>query len=125
MCGICGLIYRDPRRHPDEPLLRKMASTLRHRGPDDEGVEIHGSVGLAHRRLSIIDLSSSGRQPMSNEDGTLWIVFNGEIYNFKELREQLTEPHQFRSATDTEVLLHLYEEQGEAMFDVLDGMFAL
>ena len=124
MCGICGLVYRDPRRIPEEDRLRRMAQTIRHRGPDDEGVLVAGSAGLAHRRLTIIDLSSAGHQPMSNEDGTVWIVYNGEVYNFPELREALRQPHQFRSHTDTEVLIHLYEEVGESMVDRLDGMFA-
>jgi asparagine synthase (glutamine-hydrolysing) len=124
MCGICGIAYRDPRRRPDVETLRQMAATIRHRGPDDEGVEVQGQVGLAFRRLSIIDLSPAGHQPMSNEDGSVWIVFNGEIYNFQALREELEPRHQFRSRTDTEVLLHLYEERGERMVDALEGMFA-
>jgi asparagine synthase (glutamine-hydrolysing) len=101
-----------------------MAHTIRHRGPDDEGVEVFGPVGLAFRRLSIIDLSSAGHQPMANEDGSIWIVFNGEIYNFRELRRRLTARHAFRSQTDSEVLVHLYEEVGERLVDELDGMFA-
>ncbi len=124
MCGICGIAYRDPRKQPDADILRRMAETIRHRGPDAEGVEVHGHVGLGFRRLSIIDLSAAGRQPMSNEDGTVWIVFNGEIYNFRELRRDLESRHQFRSHTDSEVLVHLYEELGEKMVDLLEGMFA-
>jgi len=125
MCGICGIAFRDPRRQPDVALLRDMAQTMRHRGPDDDGVEVFGQVGLAFRRLAIIDLSSAGHQPMSNEDGTVWIVFNGEIYNFQELHADLQSRHQFRSRSDTEVLVHLYEERGAEMVDALDGMFGL
>jgi asparagine synthase (glutamine-hydrolysing) len=124
MCGICGIAYRDSRRRPDRDVLRQMALTIRHRGPDDEGCEIFDQVGLAFRRLAIIDLSTAGHQPMANEDGSVWIVFNGEIYNFRELHEQLKDRHQFRSRSDTEVLLHLWEERGPAIVDALDGMFA-
>jgi asparagine synthase (glutamine-hydrolysing) len=124
MCGICGLVFRDPRSHTSAEQLQQMAKTIRHRGPDDEGILANGNVGLAHRRLSILDLSAAGHQPMSNEDGSIWTVFNGEIYNFAELRSELEGRHQFRSRTDTEVLLHLYEEHGAAMVDRLDGMFA-
>jgi asparagine synthase (glutamine-hydrolysing) len=101
-----------------------MAATIRHRGPDDCGVQVLGSAGLGHLRLAIIDLSPAGHQPMANEDNTVWIVFNGEIYNFAALRRELESRHQFRSKTDTEVLIHLYEEEGERMVDRLDGMFA-
>ena len=112
-----------------------MAQSLVHRGPDARG-EYHEEfrplpggevvrVGLAHCRLSIIDLSEAGRQPMSNEDGTLQIVFNGEIYNFRELRGKLEcKGHRFKSRCDTEVILHLYEEKGEACVEDLQGMFA-
>jgi asparagine synthase (glutamine-hydrolysing) len=124
MCGICGLIFRDPRLQPAEEVLRRMTGTIRHRGPDDCGVELLGNVAFGHTRLSILDLSPAGHQPMSNEDGTVWITFNGEIYNFEELREELVSRHQFRSRCDTEVLIHLYEELGERMVDRLDGMFA-
>jgi asparagine synthase (glutamine-hydrolysing) len=125
MCGISGLVYRDPRRQPDAGRLRAMANTIRHRGPDDEGCEVLGQAGLSFRRLAIIDLSPAGHQPMKNEDGQVWIVFNGEIYNFQELHSQLKDRHQFRSRSDTEVLLHLYEEHGAGIVDLIDGMFAL
>ncbi|MBI3798294.1 MAG: asparagine synthase (glutamine-hydrolyzing) [Deltaproteobacteria bacterium] len=126
MCGICGYIGS---REPN--LLPAMLRTLEHRGPDDEGsitfrVEQGTSVvGLGHTRLSIIDLSAAGHEPMANEDGTVWLVFNGEIYNFPELRKLLEyKGHQFRSHTDAEVILHLYEEEGEACVQKLRGMFA-
>ncbi len=107
-------------------VVAKMAATLRHRGPDGSGLHVDGPVGLGHTRLKIIDLSEAASQPMSNEDGTLWIVFNGEIYNFKELRKRLEKDHGhvFRSSSDTEVVLRLYEELGEKCVEQLEGMFA-
>jgi len=125
MCGIAGIFYFD-RSHSVEPaLLDAMTDSLTHRGPDDRGVYIDGSLGLGFRRLSIIDLSPLGHQPMSNEDGTVWIVFNGEIYNYQSLRPALESAgHRFKSRTDTEVIIHAYEEYGEACLDHLDGMFA-
>lgn len=122
MCGICG--YAGDHR-PE--LLDAMIAAMPHRGPDGHGTWHDGAagVGLGHRRLSIIDLSEAGRQPMSNEDGTVWVSFNGEIYNFQELRGPLEQKgHRFRSHTDTEVLLHLYEERGPDMLQELNGMFA-
>ncbi len=102
-----------------------MTSLLSHRGPDGEGFYSDGTVSLGHRRLSIIDLSASGKQPMSNEDGTIWITFNGEIYNFQELRKELEKRgHTFSSNTDTEVIVHGYEEWGETVVQKLNGMFA-
>lgn len=101
-----------------------MSECLRHRGPDDHGVYVNGHVGLAHRRLSVLDLTPAGRQPMSNEDGKVWIIFNGEIYNFRELRNGLQSRHVFRSRTDTEVIVHLYEEYGLQCLSMLRGMFA-
>ncbi|MCC6964667.1 MAG: asparagine synthase (glutamine-hydrolyzing) [Nitrospira sp.] len=105
-------------------LLTAMGAQLRHRGPDDSGVYLKGHVGLVHQRLSILDLSAAGCQPMSNSKGTLWIVFNGEIYNFEELRGRLRVPREFRTGTDTEVLLYLYEDFGLQCLDLLRGMFA-
>jgi len=128
MCGICGIISSNGSNvAPD--LLKRMTGLLAHRGPDGEGTYIHHgprwSAGLGHRRLSIIDLSDAGRQPMSNEDGTLWVAFNGEIYNFQHLREVLERTgHRFKSRTDTEVILHLYEDEGVAGISKLRGMFA-
>jgi len=125
MCGIVGKIHFDPEHPVDPRQIRTMADSVLHRGPDDEGIWTERNVGLGHRRLSIIDLSPSGRNPMSNEDGTVWIVFNGEIYNFQELRLRLEAAgHQFRSRTDTEVILHLYEELGPLCVKELRGMFA-
>jgi asparagine synthase (glutamine-hydrolysing) len=124
MCGICGKINLtgDP---PSEALIRRMTSTLHHRGPDDDGVYVKGPAGLGHKRLSIIDLSPAGHQPMCNEDGTVWIVFNGEIYNYQAIRSQLmARGHRFRSNSDTEAILHLYEEEGPECVQKLRGMFA-
>jgi asparagine synthase (glutamine-hydrolysing) len=126
MCGIAGKLYFDRSSSVDAGLLRRMAGAISHRGPDDEGVYSDGPVGLASRRLAIIDLSPNGHQPMSNEDGTVWIAFNGEIYNFQALREELvSRGHRFRSRTDTEVIVHLYEEYGVDCLTRLRGMFAL
>jgi asparagine synthase (glutamine-hydrolysing) len=124
MCGICGKLNFEQGTSVDRSLIRAMLDTIRHRGPDDEGIYQASQVGLGHRRLSIIDLKS-GHQPLCNEDGTIWIVFNGEIYNFQELRSYLlTKGHAFRTQTDTEVIVHLYEELGPACLDKLRGMFA-
>ena len=125
MCGICGNVYDSINRGVDVELLRSMASVINHRGPDDEGIYVKNNVGLAHKRLSILDLSPAGHQPMSNEDGTIWIVFNGEIYNFLDLRDDLQKRgHTFRSRTDTETIIHLYEEKGVECVHDLRGMFA-
>ena len=124
MCGICGVFHFDSQRLVEEATLRRMASLIAHRGPDGEGVALLGQTGLAHRRLAIIDLST-GDQPMYNEDRALCLVFNGEIYNFKTLREELqAKGHVFTTRSDTEVILHLYEEMGERCVDKLRGMFA-
>lgn len=125
MCGICGIYHSQRDQIVDEQLLINMTRIMRHRGPDDEGILIDGNLGLGHRRLSIIDLSSLGRQPMTTEDGRFSIVYNGEIYNYLELRQQLVgKGHQFHSHSDTEVLLRLYEEDGPACIHRLNGMFA-
>jgi asparagine synthase (glutamine-hydrolysing) len=122
MCGICGFLSRGV--PPSREALRAMAASLAHRGPDGEGLHVDGPVALGHRRLSIIDLSEAASEPMTNEDGTLWLVFNGEIYNFRELRRRLEGRHRFRSQGDGETILHLYEEKGDAAVAELDGMFA-
>src|SRR5919197_5599354 len=121
MCGICGLASRaavDPQR------LARMSATLVHRGPDSDGTFVADGVGLAARRLSIIDLAA-GDQPIANEDGTVVVVQNGEIYNYRELRRELERAgHRFRTSGDTEVLVHLYEEHGDRFAARLRGMFA-
>src|SRR3989440_1302297 len=124
MCGIAGIWGET-----NEELVRRMTETVSHRGPDDCGIKVFTlpdqAVSLGHRRLSIIDLSAAGHQPMANEDETIWIVFNGEIYNFPELRKNLLATgHQFRSRTDTEVLLHGYEQWGIDFVRKLNGIFA-
>ena len=124
MCGITGVMqFRDGARVEPE-TLRQMCAAMVHRGPDDEGIYIAGSVGIGMRRLSIVDLAT-GHQPLSNEDGTVWIVFNGEIYNHAALREKLqSRGHQYRTHSDTETIVHLYEEYGPDCVRHLRGMFA-
>jgi asparagine synthase (glutamine-hydrolysing) len=125
MCGICGVFNCLPPKEADTQLLKKMCSQLVHRGPDDEGIRSFGPAGLGFRRLSIIDLKG-GRQPMANEDETVWVVFNGEIYNFRELRSDLeAKGHQFKTSSDTETIVHGYEVWGDSVVEHLRGMFAL
>ena len=125
MCGICGKVDRSG--VPIDPaLLRRMVATLRHRGPDAEGVRTDAWMGLAQSRLAIVDLDARATAPLANEDGTIWVTFNGEIYNFEALREELIDRgHVFRTTSDTEVLVHLYEERGVECLARLRGMFAL
>lgn len=129
MCGIAGTFWTSPKRAIDEPTLRAMTNVLSHRGPDDSGFYYQsiagvGGIALGHRRLSIIDLET-GRQPISNEDKTVWVVFNGEIYNYRELRNNLEhQGHRFTTKSDTEVLVHLYEQYGIDFIRKLNGMFA-
>src|SRR5688572_3957500 len=125
MCGICGVISIDGASRPAREDVERMSATLVHRGPDSDGVaEAEGGI-LAARRLSIIDLPG-GDQPVTNEDGTVLLVQNGEIYNYEELREELVaKGHRFRSRGDTEVLVHLYEELGPGFAERLRGMFAI
>ena len=119
MCGIAGFTW------PDHDLIARMTAALSHRGPDDAGSYVDQEISLGHRRLSIIDLTPDGRQPICNEDGTVWLVFNGEIYNFKELRRTLEAAgHVFRSRSDSEVIVHAYEEYGRGCVEKLRGMFA-
>jgi asparagine synthase (glutamine-hydrolysing) len=121
MCGICGYVSQNG---VDEGILRRMNDTIRYRGPDDEGYYVDATAGLAMRRLSIIDLST-GHQPISNEDGSLWIVFNGEIYNYQDvLPELVRRGYHFRTKSDTEVILHAYEAYGDDCVTHLNGMFA-
>ncbi|HEU6449330.1 MAG TPA: asparagine synthase (glutamine-hydrolyzing) [Verrucomicrobiae bacterium] len=125
MCGIAGKLIFDPSAQVEQTEIETMLGTLRHRGPDGEGVYLSANVGLGHCRLAIIDLDT-GAQPMTNEDGSIWITFNGEIYNFQELREQLrNEGHIFKTRSDTEVIIHLYEKLGPDCVRELRGMFAL
>jgi asparagine synthase (glutamine-hydrolysing) len=123
MCGIAGIANRDRCHSVEQATVRTMMAAIAHRGPDDEGTYFDGAVGLGFKRLSIIDLTT-GNQPIANEDETVWIVFNGEIYNYLELRRDLARHHIFRTHTDTEVILHLYEELGERCLERLNGMFA-
>ena len=124
MCGICGQLNDDPGRPADRALLERMNTAMRHRGPDSDGYHLAENAGLAMRRLAIIDLQT-GEQPIANEDHTVWVVLNGEIYNFPELRADLeSRGHIFRTHTDTEVIVHLYEEEGADCVKRLRGMFA-
>lgn len=124
MCGIAGIAFADATRPIERDRLEAMSTAIHHRGPDGCGIFRAPGVGLAHRRLSIIDLEG-GRQPLGNEDGTVQVVFNGEIYNYRELRSQLmARGHRFATHSDTEVLVHLYEEVGDRLVEQLRGMFA-
>src|SRR5258705_2397803 len=124
MCGIAAIVYRHRGRPVSDTLVRQMCTSMKHRGPDDEGVYVRGAVGLGMRRLSIIDLEG-GRQPIFNEDGSKVIVFNGEIYNYRDLRQGLVaRGHDVRTHGDTETVLHLYEEAGADCVTPLRGMFA-
>jgi asparagine synthase (glutamine-hydrolysing) len=123
MCGIAGVLYADRDRPVDRLVLKAMGDRIAHRGPDAEGFWLEDGLGLVHRRLSIIDLEG-GNQPLGNEDGSVQVVFNGEIYNFQALRDQLRQRgHRFRTRSDSEVLVHLYEEEGEGLVGRLRGMF--
>ncbi|MDX6672999.1 MAG: hypothetical protein QOH11_417, partial [Solirubrobacteraceae bacterium] len=127
MCGVCGILATNDSFAVQERIVDAMRDTMQHRGPDDGGswLSPDGRVALAHRRLSIVDLSAAGHQPMANEDGTVWITFNGEIYNHADLRPELeAKGHRYRSHTDTETILHLYEEEGPRCVERLHGMFA-
>jgi asparagine synthase (glutamine-hydrolysing) len=127
MCGVCGVFsYAGPERVTEDVIIT-MRDTMIHRGPDDKGafVSLDGQIGLGHRRLSIIDLSEAGRQPLSNEDETVWTTYNGEIYNYQELTSELkAKGHRFSSRTDTEVIVHLYEEYGKDLVNRIRGEFA-
>src|SRR6478735_7047692 len=123
MCGICGIA--SGRGVVDRERLGRMAATLVHRGPDSEGMHVDGPVGIAARRLAIIDLTG-GDQPIANEDGSVVVVQNGEIYNYRELAHTLARTgHAFHTQSDTEVLVHGYEEWGERLWERLRGMFAV
>ena len=118
MCGICGFNWNDA------SLIKKMCKVIEHRGPDNSGIYTSKHMSLGHLRLSIIDTSEKGKQPMQNEDGSVWIVFNGEIYNYKDLRSILEKKHTFNTGTDTEVIIHAYEEWGHECLGKFNGMFA-
>jgi asparagine synthase (glutamine-hydrolysing) len=125
MCGVCGILSFDHSIDIEEHRIAQMTKSLSHRGPDNQGLWVKGPIGLGHCRLSIIDLTATGHQPMSNEDGRFWISYNGEVYNFQQLRMELeSKGHRFKSLTDTEVIVHLYEEEGIECLSKLRGMFA-
>ena len=123
MCGICGIIHFDNNPVQEAPL-RKMMHIMKHRGPDDEGVYIKENIGLGFVRLSILDLSIAGHQPMISNERRYVIILNGEIFNYIELREELKDFYRFTSSTDTEVLLACYMKWGESCLERLNGMFA-
>src|ERR1700733_5616188 len=124
MCGIVGILEFGENGHVDSSVLRRMCNVIAHRGPDDDGFFTEGQIGLGMRRLSIVDLAT-GHQPIGNENDSVQIVFNGEIYNHRLLREQLiTHGHRFRTQSDTEAIVHLYEEYGRDCVQHLRGMFA-
>ncbi|HKN83325.1 MAG TPA: hypothetical protein VJW17_07810, partial [Pyrinomonadaceae bacterium] len=125
MCGINGIAFsRQSGRRADADLLQRMRDVLTHRGPDDEGLFIAENVGLGHRRLSIVDVAA-GHQPMTNEDNSLFIIYNGEFYNHADYRDELiARGHRYQTHCDTETILHLYEEHGESCVNYLRGMFA-
>ncbi len=123
MCGIIGFVNQDRHKPASERIARAMNDAITHRGPDDEGFYFKNQTALGMRRLSIIDLAG-GHQPISNEDGTVWVVFNGEIYNYRELRKGLlARGHTLRTNSDTETIVHLYEDYGDDLVTHLNGMF--
>jgi len=125
MCGICGIFEFDQSRPVSASQVHAMNQTIQHRGPDDGGVYVVPGAGLGHRRLSIVDLAG-GHQPLSNEDGTIWVLLNGEIYNYPQLRQELiARGHRLSTRSDTEAIVHLYEDHGEDCFSHLRGMFAI
>src|SRR5688572_19092327 len=124
MCGITGIYLRDREALPDRARLGRMIDALSHRGPDGTGLHVEPGIALGHTRLSIIDLGG-GAQPIHNEDKTVWITYNGEIFNYIELRERLVAAgHRFYTTTDTEVIVHLYDEMGDDFLSELNGQFA-
>lgn len=129
MCGICGVLHFDrSSQSVDEALLRRMTEKIAHRGPDSDGIYIspQKNLGFGFRRLAIVDLSAAANQPMCNEDGTVWIIFNGEVYNHAKLRPALEAAgHRYKSRSDTETLIHAYEEYGPEFVQKLEGMFAI
>ncbi|HNW94432.1 MAG TPA: asparagine synthase (glutamine-hydrolyzing), partial [bacterium] len=125
MCGICGIYYADPRRTADRATLERMTDSMTHRGPDAAGYYYDGRLALGHRRLKIIDLTEAANQPMGNADRSRWLVFNGEIYNYRELRMELqARGHHFMTQSDTEVILHAYDAWGERCLERFNGDWA-
>lgn len=125
MCGICGIVALNGRSHPEMAKLKQMADAMKHRGPDDEGYYVEDRAALGFRRLSIIDLSG-GHQPIGNETGTVWVVLNGEVFNYRQLQKELRQKgHDLRTASDTEVIVHGYEEWGDEVLEHLNGMFGV
>src|SRR4029077_4680288 len=125
MCGICGQFNFQRHEPAERETIVRMAGSIAHRGPDDQGFFIAGPVGLGFRRLSIIDLAG-GHQPMSDAEESVWVIFNGEIYNYKELRAELqSKGHRFGTSSDTEVIIHGYKQWGTDVFNHLNGMFGL
>jgi asparagine synthase (glutamine-hydrolysing) len=125
MCGICGQVKIASDEPVDQEVIRRMARTMFHRGPDDEGYFFDRSLGFGFRRLSIIDLAG-GHQPMSDAEESVWLVFNGEIYNYRELRAELEgHGHKFRTNSDSEVIIHGYKQWGTGVFSHLNGMFGV
>ena len=118
MCGICGITWSD------QQLIRSMGNEIKHRGPEQEGFFIDNEISLCCERLKILDLSENAKQPLHNEDNTIWVVLNGEIYNFKEIKNELEKNHTFYTNADTEVIVHAYEEYGEDCVHKLNGMFS-
>src|SRR5262245_4594788 len=125
MSGIAGRLHLEPGRHVDRTLLQRMSSAIAHRGPDDQGLWCEGAVGLVHRRLKTLDLTDAGRQPMSSEDGTVWVVLDGDLLNQAELRDELMlDVYRFRARSDAEVLVNLYHRHGVDGLQRLRGAFA-
>src|SRR5215212_4785222 len=125
MCGIAGMMFAEGGAGPTPEVLRAMVAMIRHRGPDGFGFYLDDRCGLAHARLSILDLAG-GAQPMASDDGTVWMTFNGEVFNYLELRGQLAaRGHRFRTRSDTEVIIHAYQEWGEAAWGKFNGQFAI
>ena len=118
MCGICGFTWED------QNLIRIMGNKIKHRGPEQEGFYTDENISLCCERLRILDLRETAKQPQHNEDSTIWVVLNGEIYNFREIRKQLEPNHKFYTNSDTEVIVHAYEEYGENCVNYFNGMFA-
>src|SRR5208282_1559916 len=124
MCGICGVLNMRKDGAVSAAVLAGMNAQLSHRGPDDCGVYLDRFMGLGHRRLAVLDVAN-GKQPLANEDGTIWVTYNGEIYNYRELRQELlSKGHRFATECDTEVIVHAYEEYGERCVSQFNGMFA-